>query len=136
MESRETLEEAAARETFEETGLRLDPGALRLYGVATLPEISEVYVGFLATVAEHADLVCGLECSEVRFFSEADVPWTEIAYADIGVYLREYFVERRCGAEAIHVGCLDSVNVIDKSYRIAAVAEARRPRIIPVNKSD
>lgn len=37
MECGETLEEAAARETFEETGVRLDAGTLRLHAVSTLP---------------------------------------------------------------------------------------------------
>lgn len=136
MESGETLEEAAARETCEETGVRLDPRELRLYAVATLPEISEVYVGFLATVAEHTDLVCGSECTEVRFFSEADAPWTEIAFPDIGAYLRVYFGERRSGAHVIHFGCLDAACVVSKSYRIADVEEARRPRATPTTKSD
>lgn len=136
MESGETLEEAAARETYEETGVRLDPRELRLYGVATLTEISEVYVGFLATLAECTDLVCDSECTEVSFFGEADLPWTELAYPDIGVYLRLYFCERRGGAHVIHVGCLEDGRAVDKSYRIADVKEARRPRATPTTESD
>ncbi len=129
MESGETLEDAAARETREETGVRLDAHELRLHAVVTLPEISEVYVGFLATVAEQTDLVCGSECTEVRFFSEADAPWAEFSYPDIGVYLRMYFDERRSGAHPIHFGRLDAANVVNKAYRIANVEEAswRRP---------
>ena len=131
MESGETLEEAAAREIHEETGVRLDPRELRPYAVATLPEISEVYAGFLATVAENTHPACGSECTEVRFFGEADVPWAELAYPDVGVYLRVYFQERRSGAHVIHFGCLDATCVVSKSYRIAAVEEACRPRAAP-----
>jgi len=136
MESGETLEEAAARETREETGVRLDPAALRLYAVATLPEISEVYVGFLAAVPGHTELVCGPECSEVRFLAEAEVPWSELAYLDIGVYLRVYFGERRSGADVIHCGTLDEAAVVSKSYRIAGAEAAWRPRRPPTSGSD
>jgi ADP-ribose pyrophosphatase YjhB (NUDIX family) len=136
MESNETLEEAAARETREETGVRLDPRELRLYAVATLPEISEVYVGFLGTVGGHTDLVCGSECAEVSFFSETELPWMEIAYPDTGVYLRHYFGERRSGAHVIHVGYVEDARVVDKSYRIIDVEEASRPRAKPTDNSD
>jgi ADP-ribose pyrophosphatase YjhB (NUDIX family) len=136
MESSETLEEAAARETREETGVRLDPHELRLYAVATLPEISEVYVGFLATVGGHTELVCGSECAEVGFFSETDLPWTEVAYPDIGAYLRLYFYERRSGAHVIHFGYLEDARVVDISHRIAEVEEACRPRATPTTNSD
>jgi ADP-ribose pyrophosphatase YjhB (NUDIX family) len=136
MESSETLEAAAARETYEETGVRLDPRELRLYAVASLPEISEIYVGFLATVAGHTNLVCGSECAEVSFFSETDLPWTEVAYPDTGVYLRDYFHERRGGAHVIHFGYLEDARVIDKSYRIADFEEACRPRATPTGNPD
>jgi ADP-ribose pyrophosphatase YjhB (NUDIX family) len=136
MESGETLEEGAARETYEETGVRLDPRELRLYAVTTLPEISEVYVGFQATAAAHAGLVCGSECIEVRFFSEVDVPWSELSYPDVGFYLRLYFCERRSGGHAIHFNCLGAASVVGKTYRIADVEETRRPRATPTTKSD
>jgi ADP-ribose pyrophosphatase YjhB (NUDIX family) len=136
MEGGETLEQAAARETCEETGVRLDPSELRLYAVATLPEISEVYVGFVATVAQHTDLICGSECIEVRFFGEAELPWTQLTYPDVGVYLREYLCERRRGADAIHIAWLDAAHVVSKSYRIADVEQARRPRSTATASSD
>lgn len=124
----ETLEQAAARETFEETGVCLDPRELHPYAIATLPEISEVYAGFVAVVPESTEIACGDECTEVRFFHEDDVPWLELAYPDTGVYLREYLSERRNGVRAIHFGCIESSCVVSKAYRIADIAEARRPR--------
>jgi NADH pyrophosphatase NudC (nudix superfamily) len=136
MESGETLEEAAAREIREETGVRLDPPELRPYAVATLPEISELYVGFLADVAQDTQLVCGSECAEVRFFSEVDVPWADLAYHDIGVYLRVYLLERRTNVHAIHFGSLHAASVVSKCYRVADVEEAFRPRIMSTDKSE
>jgi ADP-ribose pyrophosphatase YjhB (NUDIX family) len=128
MECSETLEEAAVRETREETGVRLDSLALRLYGVAMLPHISEIYVGFVATAAGPLELASDSESTEVAFFSEADLPWAELAYPDIRFYLREYFSERRSGVQVFHYGCIDNAQVVSKAYRIAEVEEARRPR--------
>jgi ADP-ribose pyrophosphatase YjhB (NUDIX family) len=128
MESGETLEEAAARETCEETGVRLDADALHLHAVVSLPQISEIYVGFLAAAPGQTQLECGPECTEVRFFSEAETPWSELSYPDIGVYLRIYFAERRSGAHAFHFSRLDAARVVDKAYRIAGIEEARWPR--------
>jgi ADP-ribose pyrophosphatase YjhB (NUDIX family) len=128
MESNETLEEAAARETREETGVHLNPRELRLYAVASLPRISEVYVGFLAIVAAEPKLICDAECIEAGFFGEADLPWKELAYPDIGVYLRLYFSERRAGTRVIHFGCIEDARVVDTFYRIADVEAECRPR--------
>jgi hypothetical protein len=99
----------------------------------TLPEISQVYVGFLATVTATPQLVCGAECSEVRFFSEAEVPWSDLSYPDIGVYLRMYFEECRSGSHPIHCGNIDAANVSNKAYRIATMEHAqwRRPSFKP-----
>jgi ADP-ribose pyrophosphatase YjhB (NUDIX family) len=128
MECGETLDEAAAREIAEETGIRLNARDLRLHTVSTLPEISEVYVGFITKLDRPQRLVPGPECSEVRFFDEAAVPWAELSYPDVGEYLRMYFRERRTGQHAIHFSRLDAVGVVSNAYRIASVEETRRLR--------
>ena len=43
VEEGETIEQAAARETLEETGIAIDPEGLEFYGVLSLPDINEVY---------------------------------------------------------------------------------------------
>jgi ADP-ribose pyrophosphatase YjhB (NUDIX family) len=136
MESGETLEEAAARETREETGVELDPHDLRLYGLGTLLHVSEIYVGFVAAIAGPTNLIYDSECTEVAFFTEAELPWSELAYADIGVYLREYFSERRSGAHMFHYGSIEDARVVSKAYRIADVEDASRTRSPPAASSD
>lgn len=128
LECEEALEEAAARETFEETGISLNPRQLRLHAVSTLPDISEVYIGFLAEISERVEPVCGPECAEVRYFREEAVPWEELAYPDIGNYLRMHFRERRCGERTIHFSRLDAVAVISSAYSISAIGETKRVR--------
>lgn len=128
MECGETLEEAAARETFEETGVRVAPAALRLHAVATLPEISEVYIGFLAVLTQPPQLECGSECSAVRFFEERDMPWAELSYPDVGEYLRVYFQEHRQETHVVHFSRLDASGVSSQSYQVAAIAQTHRLR--------
>lgn len=128
MECGEPLEEAAARETLEETGVRLDAATLRLHAVSTLPEISEVYVGFIARLTQPPDLVCGVECSALCFFDEASVPWTELSYPDVAAYLRVYFQEQLRGAHAIHFSRLDASGVTSQGYEISTIVETRRSR--------
>lgn len=135
MESGETLEEAAARETREETGVQLDPRELRLYGLGTLLHVSEIYVGFIATITGPTSPRYNSESTEAAFFTEADLPWSELAYADIGVYLREYFSERRSGAHMFHYGSIENARVVTKAYRIADIKDAWRTRAPPATGS-
>ena len=44
MEEGETIEQTAARETEEETGVKIDCDCLELYAVLSLPDINEVYL--------------------------------------------------------------------------------------------
>lgn len=128
MECGETLEEAAARETFEETGVRLARETLRLHAVSTLPEISEVYVGFIAQLTQPPALVCGAECSELAFFDAASVPWAELSYPDVGEYLRVFFEEQKRQAHVIHLSRLDASGVSSQGYDIAATVETHRSK--------
>jgi ADP-ribose pyrophosphatase YjhB (NUDIX family) len=128
VECGETLEEAAAREISEETGVRIDPRQLRLHAVSTLPYISEVYVGFIAAVPENTRPVCGHECTEVRFMAEAEIPWSALAYPDIAEYLRTYFREFVKGEHVIHFSRLDATGVASSGYRVSSIEESHRLR--------
>lgn len=101
MENNETVQHAAARETLEEAGARV---AIRsLYTLFNLPHASQVYMIFLADLL-HEDFAPGPESLEARLFSEAEIPWDEIAFATIRETLRLYFDERRSGCTSVHLG--------------------------------
>jgi ADP-ribose pyrophosphatase YjhB (NUDIX family) len=120
MEQEETLEEAAARELLEETGVRLDPDQLTLYTVTNLPTISEVYVVFRGTVSE-PDVQCGIESLDAQFFAEEDIPWGELAYPELNSYLRLFFREQECDDFGIHLSRADRSGGFRRSYRLRAV---------------
>lgn len=81
MELKETLEEAAARELEEETGIAIAGGKLTLYCLLSIPHLSEVYVIFRTALASPPTLRPGWESMEVSLFSDADRPM-DLAFPD------------------------------------------------------
>jgi ADP-ribose pyrophosphatase YjhB (NUDIX family) len=94
MEEGESLETGATRETVEEARARIDD--LALYTVISLPDISQVYMLYRATLRD-CDFAAGSESLDVRLFHEAEVPWEELAFRAIAVTLRHYFADRASG---------------------------------------
>jgi ADP-ribose pyrophosphatase YjhB (NUDIX family) len=77
----ESLEEAAARELSEETGLSVPARNMRLAGVASIPHIGQVYIGFLARLPMDPQPRPGPEVLEARLFSEAEFPFDRLAFS-------------------------------------------------------
>jgi 8-oxo-dGTP diphosphatase len=67
----EDVQQAAVRETWEETGIRIR--IKRLLGVYQEPDSRVIFLAF-AAVAEPGEPVPGDECFEVRFFPPEDLP--------------------------------------------------------------
>ena len=117
MERGETLERAAARETFEEAGVQIDPEKLSLYSVSSLPTISEVYVVFRAVV-ESDGCRPGSESLEVGYFNEQEVPWSQLAYAEMPNFLRQFFQEHREQKFGIHMSRIEEHGRFHREYRL------------------
>jgi hypothetical protein len=49
----------------------------------------------------------GIETQQARLFTEAEVPWDEIAFTTVKVTLQRYFADRRAGAFGFHTADLD-----------------------------
>jgi len=114
MEQGESLELAAARETFEETGVKLDPDALELYSIISLPELSQVYVNFRTELDAIPDMQAGPECLEVKMIAENELEFSQIAFP---VIVGEdnlksiLFREIRSRSFAIHKWCVEGGTV-------------------------
>jgi ADP-ribose pyrophosphatase YjhB (NUDIX family) len=117
MERGETLERAAARETFEEAGVQVDPEKLSLYSVSSLPTISEVYVVFRGVV-ESDTCRAGSESLEVGYFNEQEVPWGQLAYAEMPNFLRQFFGEHREQRYGIHMSRIEQHGRFHREYRL------------------
>ena len=122
MEENETLEQAAARETFEETGVTVHPDDLILHTIANLPSISEVYLTFRATV-EQTHVKCGPESLEAAFFYQQEVPWDALAYPAMNGFLRMFFREMMSNRFGVHLGHVDENGKSRRSYHLLAIGE-------------
>lgn len=115
MERGETLERAAVRETFEEAGVQIDPEKLALYSVTSLPSFSEVYVVFRAVV-DNDSCRAGNESLDVGYFNEQQVPWNQLAYAEMPNFLRQFFREHREQKFGIHTNRIDEHGRFQRDY--------------------
>ncbi|MCU1719596.1 NUDIX hydrolase [Pseudomonas sp. 5P_3.1_Bac2] len=91
MENGETVAQAAARETAEEACARVDN--LQLYNLFDLPHIHQVHLFFRAQLRD-LDFAAGEESLEVKLFSQAQIPWSELAFPTIGRTLECFFADR------------------------------------------
>ena len=92
MENRETTAEGAAREMWEEAEARAVDMAL--YRIFDVPHISQVYVFYRCEVLD-GQFGVGSESLESKLYSEADIPWDELAFPVVIEMLREFFEDRK-----------------------------------------
>ena len=101
MENGESTAQAAIRETLEEANARIELGDL--YSMYSLPYIDQVHMLFRARLLD-LDFGPGPESLEVKLFSEAEIPWNEIAFRPVRLSLEHYFAERNSGTFTFHIG--------------------------------
>ncbi|AOI70282.1 NUDIX hydrolase [Burkholderia ubonensis] len=101
MEMGETTAEAAARETLEEAGARVE--VQNLFTLLNVPHVHQVHLFYLARLVDPA-FEAGEESLEVKLFDEADIPWDEIAFPTVSQTLRFFFADRAAGDYGVHTG--------------------------------
>lgn len=99
MELGETTLEGAARETVEEAGAQFEmQGIFTLINVVRVGQVHVFYrAKLLSTVFDP-----GHETMEARLFTEAEIPWDEIAFKTVKETLERYFDDRRKGSFGFH----------------------------------
>jgi ADP-ribose pyrophosphatase YjhB (NUDIX family) len=88
MENNESVHQAAARESIEEANAK--PGHLSLFGVFSMPYISQVYLMFSGKLLSE-EISPGIESLEVGLYTRDEIPWGEIAFPVVSHSLELFF---------------------------------------------
>ena len=99
MENAETTGQAAARETMEEAGARIELGPA--FSLVSVPLVNQVHLFYRARLLG-LDFKPGEESLEVALFEEKDVPWPQIAFRTVGFTLKQWFEDRSRGSFGFH----------------------------------
>jgi len=100
MELGETTAQGAARETDEEAGAEYE--MQDLFTVMNVVRVGQVHFYYRARLLS-PNFNPGHETIEARLFTEAEIPWDEIAFRTVKETLEHYFDDRRKGRFDIHV---------------------------------
>ena len=99
MELDETTAEGAARETDEEAGAQIEMQGL--FSILNVARVGQVHLFYRAQLLSE-QFNHGHETIEARLFTEAEIPWDEIAFKTVRETLERYFDDRRKGHYAVH----------------------------------
>ena len=102
LELGETTEQGALRETDEESGAQIELGAL--FTVLNVARVGQVHLFYRARLLD-TDFAPGPETIEAQLFTEAGIPWDQLAFRTVRETLLRYFEDRRRGEYSIH--CAD-----------------------------
>ncbi len=100
MELNETTKEGAARETVEEAGAEFE--MQDLFTLINVARVGQVHLFYRAKLLS-PQFDPGTETMEARLFTEAEIPWEEIAFKTVRETLIRYFADRRAGTYSFHV---------------------------------
>lgn len=104
MELRETVDQGALREVFEETGARVS--IKKMLTVYNVPHAGQVYVIFHADL-ENSTYHTTPESLEINFFAEENIPWDEVAFSSNEFALKTFFENRRTNMWDVKLGTYD-----------------------------
>jgi len=96
MENNETVAEAAAREAMEEANAQAGPSSL--FGIFSMPYISQVYLMFHGTLASE-EISAGQESLEVGMFTQDQIPLEELAFPVVTHSLKLFYEH---GTDKVH----------------------------------
>jgi ADP-ribose pyrophosphatase YjhB (NUDIX family) len=100
MELNETTAEGAARETDEEAGAQFE--MQELFTLLNVARVGQVHMYYRARLLSD-QFNPGSETIEARLFTQAEIPWNEIAFRTVKETLEHYFADRKAGQYGFHV---------------------------------
>jgi ADP-ribose pyrophosphatase YjhB (NUDIX family) len=103
MELGESVQQGAARETWEEARARVE--ILAPYSLFNLPHVNQLYVIFRARL-RNLDFRPGPESDAVALYREDQIPWESLAFQTVHHSLRFYFEDRPQGRFPLRAGTI------------------------------
>lgn len=100
MEMGETTAQGAARETDEEAGAKFE--MQELFSLVNVARVGQVHLFYRAQLTSD-QFQPGVETQEAMLFSEADIPWDELAFRTVKETLERFFADRKAGSFGFHV---------------------------------
>lgn len=99
LENGESVEAGALREVWEEAAatVKID----YLITLYNLERINQVYLQFVGELVG-GEFGVGEESLESALFTEADIPWEEMAFTSSSFTIRRYFADRKAGLKRLH----------------------------------
>jgi ADP-ribose pyrophosphatase YjhB (NUDIX family) len=101
MELGESTADGALRETIEEAGAQVAMEGL--FTILNVVRVGQVHMYYRARLLSD-QFDPGHETQEARLFTEADIPWEELAFRTVKETLELYFEDRRRGRFDVHSG--------------------------------
>jgi ADP-ribose pyrophosphatase YjhB (NUDIX family) len=95
LELHETTAEGAVRETLEETGANVHIKGL--FTILNVPHIGQIHWFYIALMTSPDFSPFTSESTEVALFSEAEIPWDDLAFLTVKTCLRQLFADRSAG---------------------------------------
>ncbi len=99
MENGETTIEGALRESWEEAKATI--AIDELYTLFNLPHINQVYLFYRGQLA-NLEFGPGEESLDVQLFTEAEIPWDQLAFPVVNRTLQLFFEDRKHGLYPLH----------------------------------
>jgi ADP-ribose pyrophosphatase YjhB (NUDIX family) len=103
LELGESASAGALRETVEEAGARVELGAL--FSLFDVVRVGQLHLFWLAHLQD-TTLAPGPETLEARLFTEAEVPWEQLAFRTVRRTLEHFFADRAAGRYGVHTGVI------------------------------
>lgn len=101
MENRETVAQAAARETWEEACAKV--ANMHPYTLFNLPHVNQVYIIYRAELLD-GKYSPGEESTDVRLYLPDEIPWEKLSFPTIRETLRLYVSDLKKGRFRVHHG--------------------------------
>ena len=104
LENGETAEAGAMREVWEEALAKVK--IIGIHSIYSIKHINQIYLFYLSELTP-PEFGIGEESLDVRLFTEAEIPWKEIAFTSSVHALESYFEDRKTGQQRTHRGAFE-----------------------------